>query len=233
MNEESAAAGSSRASRGKRWLMMSLLLIAGAIFYRGWQITRQGRTLAELESRGAEVMLANPEYAARIVPERYLPHDIQRMSYQDVCFFSHGITLSDSDLYRLAEIRNLSVLNIQGKTITDSSLPALKRMRHLYGLALLDTQLTDEGLGQLALLPKLDRLALQGPRITDASLSQLKSLPRLEYLNLDKTSVTDTCLGQLSKMTGLRELDLKQTKVTAAGIAKLKLALPRTAISGP
>lgn len=69
------------------------------------------------------------------------------------------------------------------------------------------------------------RLLTQGP-ITDASLPEVWSLDRCLGLDLSQTEITDVSIPVLSQLTQLRHLDLRKTQLTAAGVARIRQALP-------
>jgi hypothetical protein len=52
----------------------------------------------------------------------------------------------------------------------------------------------------------------------------------LKRLGLDDTQVTDAGLAQVREMTGLEILSLCGTRMTKAGLANLKVAVPKTYI---
>ena len=54
----------------------------------------------------------------------------------------------------------------------------------------------------------------------------VKDLTRLRRLSLDDTAITDNGLNALTNSKNLQDLSVKRTKVTAAGIAKLRIAVP-------
>jgi beta-lactamase regulating signal transducer with metallopeptidase domain/Leucine-rich repeat (LRR) protein/tetratricopeptide (TPR) repeat protein len=160
----------------------------------------------------------------------------------------------------LAHVRNLrlQVLDLQHcPDITDAGLANLKEMTSLYDLSLADTATTDAGLANLKGLTamgvltldqcsgisdaglvnskgmnKLLRLSLsQCSKITDAGLANFSEMTGLESLNLSGcTQITDAGLDCLKNLKQLRRLDLSGTKATAAGIARLKAALPQAQI---
>jgi hypothetical protein len=73
----------------------------------------------------------------------------------------------------------------------------------------------------------LDTLKLDRTQISDAQLTDLGALKSLRYLDLSVTVVTDAGLEILAAQKNLKHIDLGSTpKVTAAGVAKLRKALP-------
>ena len=67
-------------------------------------------------------------------------------------------------------------------------------------------------------------------KITDACTAYFKKCKQLVELNLEGTQIGGASVENLSGLTTLRVLSLKNTKFTAAGIAKLKAALPECKI---
>jgi hypothetical protein len=69
------------------------------------------------------------------------------------------------------------------------------------------------------------RLLTQEP-ITDASLPEVWSLDRCLGLDLSQTPITDVSIPLLSQLRQLRHLDLRGTQLTAAGVERIRRALP-------
>ena len=67
-------------------------------------------------------------------------------------------------------------------------------------------------------------------KLTDDQLRMMNGLTRLERLHLEATQVSDQSVDVLSRFTNLKSLDLWRTRFSAAGIAKLRRALPNCCI---
>lgn len=105
-----------------------------------------------------------------------------------------------------------------------------EHLAHLTELRLLNagkTRITDRGARYLRSLVNLEWLCLQGTPITDEGLAQLTNLPVLKTLLIHDLQIGDATLGRLSTASRLETLDVRNTRVTAAGVASLKLRLPK------
>jgi internalin A len=122
-------------------------------------------------------------------------------------------------------------LVLSGTMVTDADLNRLKELRQLQILSLNNTKITDSGLECLRGLTELTALGLGLTKVTDAGLKNLMGLSRLSELDLAGTQVSDAGLDSLSGLTGLRQLQLANTQVTEAGVKKLQQALPSCKIT--
>lgn len=114
-----------------------------------------------------------------------------------------AILLGDKATTVLTRVPNLESLWMGGTKVSDAGVENIARLSHLKFLTLAYTQVTDAGLPHIAKLTDLEVLYLQSlKQVTDASLPHLESLKKLKYVNLQATGVT------------------------AAGVARLKAALP-------
>ena len=123
------------------------------------------------------------------------------------------------------------MLSLKGTNVTGAGLAhGLTGMKELsfYRAKLVN----DAGLAQLKGMTKLERLDLRETEVTDAGLAHLKGLNGMQMLDLGyNTKITDAGLVHLKGLTGMKGLGLWGTKVTAAGVMKLKLALPDCVIT--
>jgi hypothetical protein len=95
----------------------------------------------------------------------------------------------------------------------------------------------DRDLGTLSRLGELSwlrGLSLKGCwQVTDAGLAHLRGLTLLRELDLyNCKKVTDAGLVHLTGLTALERVELSFTPVTDAGLAKLRVALPKCSIFG-
>ncbi|MBS0267051.1 MAG: hypothetical protein JSS02_34315 [Planctomycetes bacterium] len=75
--------------------------------------------------------------------------------------------------------------------------------------------------------PNVQIISLRHTNISNAGLAHLKSLESLTDLDLAETNIDDTGLDHLAGIQSLRRVNVTASKVTAAGIARLKAALPK------
>jgi len=89
------------------------------------------------------------------------------------------------------------------------------------------TSINDDDVQTIVQLKNLTKLKLQKTSISDESLRLIAdNLNQLSVLNIYGTKITDQGLDYLSNMASLKQLFIWQTQTTAAGINRLKSALP-------
>ena len=111
--------------------------------------------------------------------------------------------VSDSDLARIGQFKNLKRLNID------------------------NGQFTDAGLKHLKELPHLELLRIRAPQVTDAGLAHIAQVPALRFLHLIDVPVTDAGIAHLEKMTKLESFYLDGGQATDSGLQSLLQALPK------
>jgi hypothetical protein len=115
--------------------------------------------------------------------------------------------------------------------INDAGLECLRRMPRLRRLALrIDDPRRKSGLMHAPVY------SVEAPEaeISDAGLAYIKTLPNLEFLDLSGTKVTPAGLLRLQGVAKLRELVIRGISIGATQEARLRQALPQTAIqTGP
>jgi Leucine-rich repeat (LRR) protein len=169
----------------------------------------------------------------------------------------HTKTLGDAALEQLAEVKTLEKLVMGGNAAatgpgfghvakmsnlkvlvmnhcfglnSDQALSHLKDMRNLEDLNV--SMITDAGLSHLGNVKSLRKLRIGSPCIVTAEgLEHLSNAPNLEELSIYAGTVSDDDLAPLLRMSELKKLSLAGTRVTARGEARLKDALPDTAIT--
>jgi Leucine-rich repeat (LRR) protein len=145
--------------------------------------------------------------------------------------------ITDTGLEHLTALTNLRRLTMGGNKLTDAALQFLRQMPQLEYLDLGGQQRTDSGLWSLSLtdagmqsiaaVTSLRELRLEGRNVTGRGLEPLKSLAKLERLNLQGCKrLPDDAAAVLASMKQLKSLDLKDSGMTAAGVAKVRAALP-------
>ena len=118
-----------------------------------------------------------------------------------------------------------------GKDVNDSHLAPLADIQNLSELDLANTQITAAGLGHIKGNKNLTKLSLANTSIDDAALKQIEGLTNLMSLNLYNTKVTDAGLASLKGMKFLRKVYAWQSGVTEQGAAELKKALPNVDVN--
>lgn len=148
-------------------------------------------------------------------------------------------TGGDEGLSLLADLGNVTWLNLQAAPITSAGLEHVAPLKELEQLYLGYSRVTGEGLARLE-LPKLRLLSLHGLALHDADLERLAELPHLQELALSNTLVTDEGLVHLAKYASIHKLLLENTKITDKGLVHLQrlpgletLYLQNTPTGGP
>jgi Leucine-rich repeat (LRR) protein len=80
-------------------------------------------------------------------------------------------------------------------------------------------------------LPNLRWLRLDHTRISDEGVRHLTALKNLTDLSLSHTDVSDECLVPIAALTQLESLGLRQSNITAAGVKRIRQALPKCEIA--
>ncbi|MBC7856447.1 MAG: hypothetical protein IAF94_23705 [Pirellulaceae bacterium] len=148
-------------------------------------------------------------------------------------------TGGDEGLSLLADLSNVTWLNLQAAPITSAGLEHIAPLKELEQLYLGFSRVDGEGLARLE-LPKLRLLSLHGLALKDDDLKRLPELPHLQELVLSNTLVTDDGLVHLAKHASIHKLSLENTKITDKGLVHLQrlpgletLYLQNTPTAGP
>lgn len=118
-----------------------------------------------------------------------------------------------------------------GKNVRDEHLAPLADIQNLSELDLGNTQITVAGLKHISNANNLTKLSLANTSLDDAALKQIEGLTNLMSLNLYNTKVTDAGLASLKNMTFLRKVYAWQSGVTEQGAAELNKALPNVDVN--
>jgi hypothetical protein len=91
----------------------------------------------------------------------------------------HAVSAASADRKRPTSALEVTSLSLCRGPLTDAGLKELAELKNLTWLDLRDTQVTDAGLKELAALKSLERLLLQGNRVSRAGVADLqKALPK-------------------------------------------------------
>jgi len=148
---------------------------------------------------------------------------------REVCLL--GTSFTDAGLKELKDLKDLRALHLRSPGITDAGLRELKGFTSLQVLSLTDTNITDAGLKELKGLSALRELNLRYTKVTDVGMREVAEFKALQVLDLTYTNVTDAGLKALEGLKGLRELHCVGAAVTAAGVERLRKALPNAEIT--
>jgi len=131
--------------------------------------------------------------------------------------------VTDSDMPRYAQMKDLRRLDLSLTRISDRGLRALKDAPGIEDLNLyFAEQITDEGASVVKNWKRLKRLNLRGTKITDSTLEFLAAVPTLEWLDIGWAQITDTGLEHLSALTNLRWLTMGGNKLTDTALQFLR-----------
>lgn len=125
------------------------------------------------------------------------------------------------DISRVAELRALQRLNLEGTQTSDAEIAELASLRDLQHLLLSGTQVSDECCQSLAKLTRLRSLMLRDCAISDRGLAQLSTLSNLESFDLRSTDITPAGMAALKQLTYLQSLAIDANFLTAENIPHL------------
>ena len=138
-------------------------------------------------------------------------------------------SVEGSGLTHLAAMDDLRVLSLSGPRL--HRIGPIGRKDVLERLILVSPGVTDTTLDALSNFPKLRVLELyDGTGVGDAGITRLRGRSGIFFLELHCAEITDVALADLATLTGCDIINLDTPKVTAAGLARLRAALPRTTI---
>ncbi len=136
---------------------------------------------------------------------------------------------TDAGAVHLAKITGLRRLQLGSRKATGAAIAAVAKLPALRELDLHDGQASPEGVRHAAGMPSLRLLRVYGA-IGDAGAAPLNRLVGLEELVVRNCGLTDASAETLGALKNLRRLDLSGNKLSEAGIARLRVALPRCEI---
>jgi len=134
-----------------------------------------------------------------------------------------GTWVGDSDLHRLNQYPDLSILDLSLTHITDEGMQEIKTLSGITELNLYFAQyVTDEGVAAIKDWKKLKRLNLQGTKAGDSALEHIAGITTLESLNVGSTLMTDVGLERLTSLPNLKELTMGGNELGDAGLQALR-----------
>jgi internalin A len=179
---------------------------------------------------GAMVWLGAPARAAEIkgAADTHWIEDVGGSVIRDPAGRITGVDLraswvTDTDLRRLAQLPDLTYLDLSLTRITDQGMQDLKYLPGIVDLNLYYAEyVTDEGMAAIKGWKKLKRLNIHGAKFSDTTLEHISGITTLESLNIGSGMVTDIGLERLTSLTNLKELTLGGNKLTDAGLQALR-----------
>lgn len=139
--------------------------------------------------------------------------------------------VTDVGLAHLSRLTNLRQLHVASHGATRRGLDFVARLQHLYQLDVYEKLASNEGLAEAGKLAGLKILNLYAGPVDDSGLAVLPRLTKLEELTLGGlANITDAAVDHLGTLKNLKQLHVNGTKISAAGLARLRAALPATEV---
>jgi Leucine-rich repeat (LRR) protein len=134
-----------------------------------------------------------------------------------------GSWVTDTDLRKLAEYPELTMLDLSLTRITDEGMAELKKLRNITDLNLYYAEyVTDQGVAAIKDWKKLKRLNLHGTKSSDTALEHIAGITSLESIDVGSTLMTDVGLERLNTLTNLKELTMGGNELGDAGLQALR-----------
>jgi len=134
-----------------------------------------------------------------------------------------GTWVTDTDLRRLYQYPNLTVLDLSLTHITDGGMQEIKNLRGITDFDLYFAEyVTDEGVAAIKEWKQLKRLNLRGTKAGDSALEHIAGLQMLESLDVGSTLMTDVGVERLTTLTNLKELTMGANELGDAGMQALR-----------
>jgi hypothetical protein len=134
-----------------------------------------------------------------------------------------GTWVEDTDLRRLNQYPDLSVLDLSLTHITDGGMQDIKNLPGITGFNLYFAEyVTDEGVAAIKDWKQLKRLNLHGTKAGDSALDHIAGITSLESLDVGSTLMTDVGLERLTMLTNLKELTMGGNELGDAGLQALR-----------
>jgi Leucine-rich repeat (LRR) protein len=131
--------------------------------------------------------------------------------------------VTDTDLRKLAQLPQLSYLDLSLTRITDQGMQELKNAPGIVELNLYYAEsVTDEGLAAIKGWKKLKRLNVRGAKISDTTLEHISGISTLESVNVGSALVTDVGIERLTSLPNLKELSMGGNELGDAGLHALR-----------
>lgn len=134
-----------------------------------------------------------------------------------------GTWITDSDLRKLNQLPELSILDLSLTHITDQGMQEIKNLPNIVELNLRFCEyVTDEGMAAIKGWKRLKRLNIHGTKTSDTTLEHISGIATLESLNVGSVMLTDVGLERLTTLPNLRELTMGGNELGDAGLQALR-----------
>jgi Leucine-rich repeat (LRR) protein len=134
--------------------------------------------------------------------------------------------LSSEDFRSLAELTQLTKLDLYNTHVTEQDLIALGALKDLNALHIGDSGLSMKALAQLKNFKRLTYLDLTDTRLTNANLKYILSLGNFEELKLEETGLDITATEILKDYKPLKRLQIQSKGMDNQHFEQFKDALP-------
>jgi len=132
--------------------------------------------------------------------------------------------VTDADMARVAQMRDLRKLDLAHTKITDSGLEHLKPLTGIRELSLYYAEyITDDGIAHLKGWKDLEILNLRGTRVTSKVFEHLAALPNLRQLDLGFTQIDDEGFDRLASLVHIERLGIGGNRLSGTCLPVLKL----------
>lgn len=141
--------------------------------------------------------------------------ELSRISRRTDLHVDASAGASDSDLAKIAGMKNILDLDLSGTNVTDKGMADVATLSGLRTLKLGWTDVTERGTAQLAKLPHLFELNLEDNDITPRLISSLKDAPELESLMIGgrKILLSPEVFAALAELPHLKGISLKDVNL--------------------
>jgi serine/threonine protein kinase len=140
-------------------------------------------------SIGGNIHVTQKDKEWRIAVAGNLPQAAFELTAVDL---SRNQTVSDGELAKLKDCKNLTKLVLDGTLVSNAGLVYLKDFKNLSILGVGDTIVSDSGLAHLKDCKNLWGLWLYGTRVGDPGLAgTIKELPNIRFIHLSNSRVSD------------------------------------------
>ncbi|WP_264711384.1 leucine-rich repeat domain-containing protein [Wolbachia endosymbiont (group A) of Andrena haemorrhoa] len=146
-------------------------------------------------------------------------------------YIDNRYTISTKAVKKLAQLKNLTSLDLSGNKIDDEGAKELAKLANLTSLDLSSNKIGYEGVKELAQLKNLTSLNLSGNKIGSEGVKELTKLANLTSLSLVNCGIGYKDIGELAQLKNLTSLNLSSDKVSDKGVKELAKLANLTSLS--
>jgi serine/threonine protein kinase len=188
---------------------------------------RDREVIEWVRSLGGKIGVGNPDRDYFVVPA-HEPIPEGRLDLVTIDLYRRPIR--DEDFSRIDRLSFLTTLIANETSFGDAEMDRLGELPRLQKVYLSQTKITNHGLDDLTRYPLLEVLHVSHTAVSDAGLKSLKAWPLMQQLFLVGCDISDNALDDLLSLKTLQHLNIGATKISAAGVDRLRAALPECRI---